>query len=361
MTTVLIMAGGTGGHVFPALAVADVLRERACRVVWLGTHRGIESRLVPAAGIDIEWIRVAGLRGKGLWTWLLAPVRLLRAIRDALSVVRRVRPDVVLGLGGFVAGPGGVAARLLGLPLVIHEQNAIAGLTNRLLARVANTVAEAFPGAFDANFGAIAVGNPVRREIEALGVRSKSARPSSRRHLLVFGGSQGAAVLNRLLPQALALMDPMYRPVVMHQCGRDRQATVNEAYRAARVDATVVEFIDDMAGAYRDADIVVSRSGALTVAELAAAGLPAVLVPFPSAVDDHQTANARFLSNRGAAILLSESDLTPERLAGELVRLCDASSDGVLKVMSQAAQRAASPGAATRLADLCLAAAGVTV
>jgi len=358
LITVLIMAGGTGGHVFPALAVADILRERACRVVWLGTHRGIESRLVPAAGIDIEWIRVAGLRGKGLSTWLMAPVRLLRATWEALSAVRKVRPDVVLGLGGFVAGPGGVAARLMGLPLVIHEQNAIAGLTNRLLARLSHTVAEAFPGAFAPAFGAVAIGNPVRRSIEALGNLRAPEIQVRRRHLLVFGGSQGAAVLNRLLPLALAKIDPACRPTVLHQCGRDRQQAVEAAYQAAGVEVTVCEFIEDMAAAYHHADFVVSRSGALTVAELTAAGLPAILIPFPAAVEDHQTANARFLADRGAAILLQEAELTVEQLAKEIGRLCDPTSGPILKAMSESAQRAASPGAATRLADLCLGAVG---
>ncbi len=354
MTTVLIMAGGTGGHVFPALAVAEVLQSRACRVVWLGTHRGIESRLVPAAGIPVEWVRVAGLRGKGLISWLTAPVRIVRALGDSLGAVRRVKPDVVLGLGGFVAGPGGVAARLLGRPLVIHEQNAIAGLTNRLLARIAGTVAEAFPGSFAARMRAIAVGNPVRHAIESLGSRAAPRHP---RHLLVFGGSQGATALNRMLPAALALLSPAVRPAVLHQTGRDRREPVADAYRALGVEADVREFIDDMAAAYAWADLAVSRSGALTVAELAAVGLPAVLVPFPAAVDDHQTANARYLSDRGGALLIQERDLTPELLATRLSELLSVERAPLL-AMSCAARGAALPGAAERVADLCLAAVG---
>ena len=353
MTTVLIAAGGTGGHVFPALAVAQVLRERACHVVWLGTERGIEARLVPAANLPIEWMRVAGLRGKGLGSWLAAPFRLLRALRDALGAVHRTQPDVVLGLGGFVAGPAGVAARLCRRPLVIHEQNAVAGLTNRVLARLATTVAEAFPGSFAPAVGAVAIGNPLRRQIEALPVRCAMPRPQAQ--LLVFGGSQGAAALNRLVPAALALLAPAQRPAVLHQSGRGRQTEVAAAYAAAGVQADVREFIDDMAAAYSWADLAVCRSGALTVCELAAAGVPAILVPFPAAVDDHQTANARFLANRGAAVLLPEATLTAPLLAGELGAL--AGPDRRRRdAMADAARRAAMPGAAERLADLCLAA-----
>lgn len=358
MTTVLIMAGGTGGHVFPALAVADVLRSRACQVVWLGTRRGIEARLVPAAGIPVEWVRVSGLRGKGLLSWLLAPLRLLQALGDALGAIRRARPDVVLGLGGFVAGPGGLAARLLGRPLVIHEQNAIAGLTNRILARFADTVAEAFPGSFAPSVGAVAVGNPVRRTIEALSAGAAERVAREPRRLLVFGGSQGASALNRLVPAAVALLAPAERPTVMHQTGRGRREAVAGAYTALGVEADVREFIDDMAAAYGWADLAVSRSGALTVAELAAAGLPGLLVPFPAAVDDHQTRNARFLADRGAAVLLAEEGLTAERLAAELRTLLGTDARA-LAAMAEAARRAAAPGAAEQLADLCLAAAGV--
>jgi len=358
VTTVLIMAGGTGGHVFPALAVAAVLRRRSCRVVWLGTRRGIEARLVPEAGIAIEWVRVAGLRGKGPLSWLLAPLQLAQALGDALAAIRRTRPDVVLGLGGFVAGPGGLAARLLGRPLVIHEQNAIAGLTNRILARFAHTVAEAFPGSFGPSTGAVAVGNPLRLAIEALAAGAEARAPRSPRRLLVFGGSQGAAALNRIVPAALALLPAAERPAVLHQSGRGRRDAVVADYAARGVAAEVREFIDDMAGAYAWADLAVSRSGALTVSELAAAGLPGVLVPFPAAVDDHQTRNARFLASRGAAVLLPEDGLTPERLAAELRNLLGRDARD-LAAMAEAARRAASPGAAEQLADLCLAAAGV--
>lgn len=351
MTTVLIMAGGTGGHVFPALAVARVLEQSGCRLAWLGTRTGIEARLVPAAGIPMEWVRVGGLRGKGLGSWLGAPFRLARALAESLAVMRRVRPDVVLGLGGFVAGPGGLAARLMGIPLVIHEQNAVAGFTNRVLSRLANVVAEAFPGAFPRQVGAISVGNPVRREIEAIGAERATAHSPPR--LLVFGGSQGALVLNRIVPQALAGISPAHRPLVMHQTGRGRLEAVQAAYATLGIEATVCEFIDDMAGAYAWADFAITRSGALTVAELAAAGLPAILVPFPAAVDDHQTVNARYLSDRNAAVLIPESELTPARLASALQSMATESGDALAR-MSHAALSAAKAGTDEVLAAVCL-------
>jgi UDP-N-acetylglucosamine--N-acetylmuramyl-(pentapeptide) pyrophosphoryl-undecaprenol N-acetylglucosamine transferase len=351
MTTVMIMAGGTGGHVFPALAVARVLEEQGCKVVWLGTHKGIESRVVPAAGIPMEWVRVSGLRGKGLLSWLGAPFRLMQALMDSLRAVRRVRPDVVLGLGGFVAGPGGLAARLLGCPLVIHEQNAVAGMTNRLLSHIADVVAQAFPGAFSGSQSARLIGNPVRRDIEQVGLRREVLREP--RHLLIFGGSQGAAVLNRIVPKALAEIPADLRPTVMHQSGRGKADDVRQAYAALGIDADVREFLDDMAAAYSWADLAVTRSGALTVAELAATGLPAVLVPFPAAVDDHQTANARYLSERGAALLIPESELEPTRLARTLVELMSKEA-AELTGMSAAARSSAQLGTAYELASVCL-------
>jgi UDP-N-acetylglucosamine--N-acetylmuramyl-(pentapeptide) pyrophosphoryl-undecaprenol N-acetylglucosamine transferase len=341
--------------VFPALAVARELSERACEVRWLGTRAGIEARLVPAAGIDVFWVRVAGLRGKGAAGWLLAPFRLTRAVLDALAAVRAWQPDVVLGLGGFVSGPGGLAAWLTRRPLVIHEQNAIAGLTNRVLSRLARTVAEAFPGSFGRDAGAVVTGNPVRREIESLPPPANRLAAHARPRLLVFGGSQGAVVLNRVVPEALARLAPSQRPEVLHQTGRSRRDAVAAAYAAAGVEADVREFIDDMAGAYAWSDVAICRSGALTVAELAAAGVASVLVPFPAAVDDHQTANARYLSGRGAAVLLPESVLTPERLAEALAPLL-APDAARRTAMAEAARAAAVTGAARRLADLCLAA-----
>jgi UDP-N-acetylglucosamine--N-acetylmuramyl-(pentapeptide) pyrophosphoryl-undecaprenol N-acetylglucosamine transferase len=299
----------------------------------------------------MEWVRVSGLRGKGLLSWLGAPFRLIQALMDSLRAVRRVRPDVVLGLGGFVAGPGGLAARLLGCPLVIHEQNAVAGMTNRLLSHIAVVVAQAFPGAFSGSRSARLIGNPVRHDIEQVGLRREALRVP--RHLLIFGGSQGAAVLNRIVPKALAEMPADLRPKVLHQSGRGKADDVRQAYAALGIDADVREFLEDMAAAYSWADLAVTRSGALTVAELAATGLPAVLVPFPAAVDDHQTANARYLSERGAALLIPESELEPVRLAHTLVELVSKDAAELTR-MSAAARASAQLGTANELAGVCV-------
>ncbi len=354
----LIMAGGTGGHVFPALATARVLRRRGYDIVWLGTQRGIEARLVPAEGIPVEWLSVSGLRGKGLATLLAAPFRLATALVQAIRAVRRHRPNVVLGAGGFASGPGGVAAWLLRRPLVVHEQNAVAGLTNRLLARLADRVLEGFPGSFGRGARAERVGNPVRPEIAAVAAPARRyAGRQGRARLLVFGGSQGAARLNAVLPAALAELAPDLRPDVLHQTGaRGLEETV-AAYRSRGIEADVRAFIDDMAGAYGWADLAVCRSGALTVAELAAAGVPAVLVPFPSAVDDHQTRNAEYAVKAGAAILLPESTLTPMSLAAVLRELLTAGRPRLL-AMAEAARSIAITDADERLADACIAAAG---
>lgn len=354
---ILVMAGGTGGHVFPALAVARLLRAVNREVVWLGTRRGIEARLVPVEGLPVEWIDVQGLRGRRPLSWLVAPFKLGRALWQAVTILRRVRPAAVLGCGGFASGPGGLAAWLTGTPLVIHEQNAVAGLTNRCLARFAGTVAEAFPGSFAPAHRAVTTGNPVRHDIAALAPpEERFAARSGRRQLLVFGGSQGAAALNRLVPRALALLPADVRPRVLHQSGAPQRESVANLYRQLGVEADVRAFLDDMAGAYGGADLAVSRAGALTVSELAAAGLGAVLVPFPSAVDDHQTRNAGFLVSAGAAVLLPEAGLTAERLAGELAGLLSAGRARPLE-MARAARAVAVPDAANRVAQLCLAAA----
>lgn len=349
---VLIMAGGTGGHVFPALAVARVLRGRDEQVVWLGSRHGMETRLVPQDGFDIETIRVSGLRRKGALSWLAAPWRLGLALLDALRVMRRRRPKAVLGMGGFASGPGGVAAWLLGRPLLIHEQNAVAGLTNRLLAGLAREVLEAFPGSFSAGGHTRLIGNPVRAEIAALPPpEERLAGRSGPLRLLVLGGSQGARVLNETLPQALALLPADARPEVWHQAGEATLGLAREAYRAAGVAARVEAFITDMAAAYGWADLVVCRAGALTIAELAAAGLPALLVPFPGAVDDHQTRNAAFLVEAGAAVLLPQAQLAPARLAEEI-----AVHDAGRRLVLERAQRAralARTGAAEAIASLC--------
>jgi len=356
--TVLIMAGGTGGHVFPALAAARVLRERGYEPVWLGTQRGMEAKLVPTQQIEIEWITVSGLRGKGAAAWLGAPFKLSAAVWQSLRVMRRRRPVVVLGAGGFVSGPGGVAAWLTGRPLVIHEQNAIAGMTNRVLAHLARRVLEAFPGSFPARARAERVGNPVRREI--VGLASPEQRYAQRRgplRLLVFGGSQGAARLNAVVPAALAMIEVSLRPQVIHQSGERHLQQTRDMYAKHNVQADVRPFIDDMAEAYGGADLVICRSGALTVSELAAAGLPAIFVPFAAAVDDHQTLNARFLVDAQAGVLLPEKELTPLRLETQLRSLIAAGRDQ-LCAMAVRARAASIADADVRLANACIQAAG---
>ena len=319
---VMIAAGGTGGHVYPALAVAAALRERDVPVVWMGTRAGLEARVVPAAGIPLEWLSVGGLRGKGWRTRLLAPLVLARACLQAAGILRRHRPRALLGMGGFAAGPGGLMARLLGCPLVIHEQNAVAGLTNRVLARVATRVLEAVPGTFPAGRGATATGNPVRADISAL--PSPDERFAARQgplHILVLGGSQGARWLNERLPAALARLDSARRPRVTHVAGPRNLDAARADYARAGVEATVVPYIEDMASALADADAVIARAGAMTVAEIAAAGVGALFVPFPHAVDDHQTANARWLAEVGAAVIVQQAELDDQRLDAALAEL----------------------------------------
>lgn len=349
----LVMAGGTGGHVFPALATARVLKRRGFDIVWLGTERGIEARLVPAEGIPVEWLSVSGVRGKGVLTLLAAPLRLCVAVGQAMRAIRKHRPRVVLGAGGFASGPGGVAAWLLRRPLVVHEQNAVAGMTNRVLARFATRVLEGFPGSFGRGVKAERVGNPVRPEIVAVSAPEKRypAR-EGRARLLVFGGSQGAARLNAVLPAAIAELPRELRPEVLHQTGRHSHEDTVKAYRSRGIEADVRPFIDDMASAYGWADLAVCRSGALTVAELAAAGVPAIMVPFPAAVDDHQTRNAEYAVQAGAARLLPERELTPISLAALLRDLLEQGRPR-LEQMAHAARRSAIVDADERLADAC--------
>ncbi len=354
---ILVMAGGTGGHVYPALAVARALQASSREVVWLGTHRGLESRVVPAAGIDIEWISVQGLRRKGVLAMLIAPLQIGWALLQSLAVILRRRPAAVLGMGGFVTGPGGVAAWLTGRPLVIHEQNAAAGLTNRLLARLARVVLQAFPGSFKSPVIAETVGNPVREDIAAIAAPAERfvGRQGPLR-LLVLGGSQGALALNRAVPAALALLSSDVRPVVRHQCGENTLEIAKQAYAENGIDVALSPFIEDMADAYAWADLVVCRAGALTVAELCAAGLPAVFVPYPAAVDDHQTANAGPMSDAGAAAIVQESDLTPELLAGLLRDWLQ--SREVLLGRAEQARALAVPNSLRRITELCLEQAG---
>lgn len=349
---VLIMAGGTGGHVFPALSLARALQAQHVEVEWLGSPRGIENRLVPEAGIKLHTIAISGLRGNGTAGWLKAPINLTRAIVQARNVIGNFKPHVVVGLGGFASGPGGVAAWLARTPLVIHEQNAIAGLTNRVLSRLAKRTFAAFPEAFGGR--AEVIGNPVRDDIAALGdaprdVGTLAARPL---RLLVVGGSLGAVALNERLPPALAALPPEKRPAVRHQAGKDRDKPTSALYEQSGVEAEVSPFIEDMAAAYQWADLVVCRSGALTVAELAAAAKPALLVPFPFAVDDHQRLNAQVLVKAGAAKCVVQSELTVERLTNFLNELL---VPDTLAAMAANARQAAHLDATERLAEGCLA------
>lgn len=347
----LIMAGGTGGHVFPALAVAEQLRTSGWPVHWLGTRAGLEARVVPPTGIPVHWIRVKGLRGKGIARKLAAPFMLLWALLQTGAVLLRVRPAAVLGMGGFVTGPGGIMAWVLRRPLVIHEQNSIAGLTNRLLRPFAGQVLEAFPGSLK---GARHTGNPVRASIAETPFVAPDLR-DRRPRLLVVGGSLGAAVLNEQVPVALAGIDPAQRPEVWHQTGIKLIDAARAAYAQAGVDARLDAFIEDMADAYGWADLVLCRAGALTVAELAAVGVASILVPYPYAVDDHQTANARYLVDAGAAVLLPQSEMDVARLQRELLLL---QQPETLVRMARQARGRALPRAAATVAEACIAASG---
>jgi len=343
----MIMAGGTGGHVFPGLAVADFLRGAGWRVVWLGSKSGMEASLVAKRGYDMAWVSFSGLRGKGPIAALLLPLRLLLAFWQSARAIFALRPDVVLGMGGYMSFPGGMMAALLGRPLVIHEQNSIPGLANRVLAVVADRVLCAYPGALK---NALQTGNPVRPEIGAIDApeRRYSARSGPLR-VLVVGGSLGAQALNDAVPRALALLPAARRPEVTHQSGARHLNSLQEAYAAAGVRARTLAFIEDMAAAYSDADLVIARAGASTVAEIAAAGMASVLVPYPHAVDDHQTTNARYLADAGAAILLPQNELKPERLAElfpglDRQRLCE---------MAKRARSLGRPDATEAVATAC--------
>ena len=353
MTCVLIMAGGTGGHVFPGLAVARRLLEKRVQVVWLGTRRGLEAHAVPASGlaIDMEWLTIRGVRRKGVLSWLLFPFTLIYAMVQAYRVLRRRKPDAVLSMGGFVAGPGGLMARLTRTPLLIHEQNAIPGMTNKWLALIADQVLSGFPEAFGSHIAARPVGNPVRDEIAM--VPPPEARLAGRRgplRLLIVGGSQGAKIFNDIVPGAIKTLPSEARPEVWHQCGRHAKAQVASAYGDKSVKVT--EFIENMAAAYAWADVVLCRAGAMTIAELAASGSAAILVPYLHAVDDHQTANARFLSDREAAVLIPQPECTVERLR-ELLTGFAANRDILLK-MARAARHLAVTDAAETVAGLCM-------
>lgn len=355
VTRVMIMAGGTGGHVFPALAVAERLRAAGAEVLWLGTRSGLEAGVVPRAGIPLETVMIGGLRGKGALGWLLLPIRLSLAMAQSLVIIMRFRPMVILGMGGFVAGPGGLVTWLLRKPLLVHEQNAIAGMTNRWLARLATRTLIAFPGTIPARLLPVVTGNPVRDAIAALpSPEARFADRSGPLRLLVLGGSQGARGLNGALPAAIAALPEPRRPQIRHQAGQGRDVEVRRAYAERSLAAEVEPFIEDMAAAYAWADLVVSRAGALTIAELTAAGLGAILVPFPYAVDDHQTRNAAWLVDAGAALLAPEGAGVAQRLTQCLDRLTGNDGRDRLLEMALAARKLARPDAAGEVARHCL-------
>ncbi len=346
MKRILIMAGGTGGHIFPGLAVADEMRAAGWDVVWMGARGGMEERLVPRHGYRTALIRARAARGKGLVQKLLLPANLLYSFWESARAIHRLKPSVVLGLGGYVAFPGGMMASLLNRPLALHEQNAIAGVTNRVLAQVSDKVMVAFPRALK---GAEWTGNPVRHEIAAMA--PPEARFQGREgplRILVVGGSLGAQALNEALPKSIALL--AQKPVVVHQAGEKHLDALKANYAAARVEGELVAFIEDMARRYAEADLVVCRAGAMTIAELSAGGMASILVPFPHAVDDHQSANARFLADSGAAVLIQQRDLTPERLA-DLIRSLDRAR---LLEMARKARALGKPDAARVVAQRCM-------
>lgn len=349
--TILVMAGGTGGHIFPALAVAEVLRGRGWNVIWLGARGGMEERLIPPRGYATVWIRFGGIRGKSWLRKLLLPASLLIAFWQSAAAIFRHRPDVVLGMGGYAAFPGGMMAALFGRPLLIHEQNAVPGLANRVLAGVADRVLAAFPDAFNGRVDVIWSGNPVRADIVNLAPpEARFANRSGPLRVLIVGGSLGAKALNVTVPQALALLAQGERPVVTHQAGTAHVAALRDTYRSAGVDAEIVDFIDDMALRYGEADLVICRAGATTITELAVAGVGSILVPFPYAADDHQTRNAAYLADRGAALLMPQGTLTPQSLAETLrgltrIRLLD---------MARAARAVGKPDAAQKVAESCM-------
>lgn len=342
---IVIMAGGTGGHVFPALAVAHYLIEQNWQVSWVGTRKGMESRVIPENNIAIDWLSVSGLRGKGILALFKMPWMLITACLEARKILQQRKPDVVLGMGGFVAGPGGLMARLMGIPLVIHEQNRVPGTTNRLLARVANKVLQAFPDSFPANKRAIFTGNPLRKEFMQAFNKPRHD-PSNGLHILVMGGSLGAQRLNEVVPEALALLDKVQ---VRHQTGNAMLQQVTQAYMDKAITATVTPFIDDVVEAYAWADLVICRAGAMTVSEVSAMAVPSILVPYPYAIDNHQTANAQYLVTAGAGIMIDQQQLTGAFLAAQIKQHMPR-----LDAMARAAKSSAKLDATDRVAQQCM-------
>jgi len=349
--TIMIMAGGTGGHIFPGLAVADYLREQGWTVVWVGSRTGMEAGLIPQRGYAMAWVRFSGVRGRNLLQAALLPVQLLIAFWQTARAIFTYRPHIVLGMGGYVSFPGAMMATLFNRPLVIHEQNSIAGLANRVLSKIADRVLTTFPEAFREATAVIITGNPVRSEIVSM------APPENRYHarggrlrVLVMGGSQGARVLNATLPDALALVPDDARPRVLHQAGAASLDAVRGRYEACGVVAEVADFIVDIASRYAESDLIICRAGATTVAEIAAAGVASLLVPYPYAADDHQTINARFLADRGAALLVPQTEFTPQRLAEVLKEM----TREKLLAMAQRARAVGRPDATLAVAKVCM-------
>lgn len=350
---IMIMAGGTGGHVYPGLAVADYLQGKGIPLLWLGTSMGLEAKVVPARGYQLLTINISGLRGKGIFKWLFAPVAILAAIMQSIFIFKQKKPAAVLGMGGFVSGPGGIAAWLLRIPLCIHEQNAIAGLTNRMLAPFAHTVMAAFPGSFSSSVNTRVTGNPVRDQI--LNLRKKTSLDKSPIKLLILGGSLGARALNEIIPETLAILPGSVKYEIKHQTGEKLFTETELLYRTLNVTAELFPFIDNMADAYSWADVVICRAGASTISELAAVGIASILVPFPFAVDDHQTANAKYLSDFNAALLCQQSELTKEKLAEWICEFYK--SRDRLQAMADAARSQSKPLATQQISELCLEAA----
>jgi len=366
--TLLVMAGGTGGHIFPGLAVADMLKQQGWQIHWLGTADRMEANIVPEHGYDISFINISGLRHKGLMSWLKLPFKLINSLWQGIKVIKQTNPDVVLGMGGYASGPGGLAAWLMKRPLVVHEQNAAAGLTNRLLSRIATKVCCAFPNAFNAKVNAQVVGNPLRADIgeqakeqhqkKAINEVNQNNEDKTSHNILVVGGSLGAQILNQVVPQSFGALTSMQSEKVAfniwHQTGNGKQAEVLSAYEQLNVASDkirVTEFIKDMASAYQWADIVICRAGALTVSELAMAATPAIFVPLPHAVDDHQTKNAQYLVAHGGASLLKQSELSVDSLTNELQALF--SEPEKLTTMAESAFEAADPDATSKVAEMC--------
>lgn len=343
------MAGGTGGHVFPALAVAQMLLERNWEVSWLGTQKGLESRVVPEQGIEIDWLSVSGVRGKGILTKIFSFFKLLKACLQAYKILRQRKPNVVLGMGGFVAGPGGLMAKLLGIPLIIHEQNRVPGTTNKLLALIADQVLEAFPKSFNAKLNAKCTGNPLRKQIIKQH-ELKTQKTGLPLRILVIGGSQGAKALNETVPLAIEKLTDVD---VWHQCGVIMQEQVELMYKSKKINAIVNAFIEDMASAYQWADLVICRAGAMTVSEIAALGKPAIFIPLPGAIDNHQMANAQYLTDEGAARLLLQKELNPDSLA-ELIK----NSVNHLELIGKTAEKLSRLDATEAVANYCIAEAG---